>query len=227
MPRAAAQHFVSADTVVWAESQPRGEVRLRFPSAHVQSHFTYQRLCNHHVDAVDACQIHSCDAVQFAAEMELGSILVFLFGRLFLRFSCFHLWCNRIRKTGQVFLQLLVALDHTSLVGIVHLDFLFQHKEQLLAPVAFQAFRNLLLAGLNSWITEFRQLPWIARSGHDGTHDLLSGDSTEIADYVRQLQVHLRHRLLHPQNARPDSTRMFCPLPPIGTQYPNLRSRLE
>ena len=88
MPRASAQHFVPADTVVWAESQPRGEVRLGFPSAHVESHFTYQRLGDHHVDAVDPCQIHSGDALQFAAEMELGSILV-LFGRLFLGFPAF------------------------------------------------------------------------------------------------------------------------------------------
>src|SRR6266851_9095936 len=63
MPRASAQHLVPADTVVWAKSQPRGEVRLGFPSAHVESHFTYERLSNHHVDAVNACQIHSGDAL--------------------------------------------------------------------------------------------------------------------------------------------------------------------
>jgi hypothetical protein len=86
-----------------------------------------------------------------------------------------------------------------------------QHKEQIQAPVAFQAFGNLLLGGVNPRITEFSQLPWIAFSGDDGTNDFLSGNSTQIADHVRQLQVHLRQRLLHPQNARPYSTRMFCP----------------
>jgi hypothetical protein len=38
MPRASAQHLGPADTVVWGKSQPRGEVRLGFPSVHVESH---------------------------------------------------------------------------------------------------------------------------------------------------------------------------------------------
>ena len=69
-------------------------MRLGFPSVHVESHFTYERLSNHHVDAVNACQIHSGDALQFAAEMELGSIFVW-FGLLFLELSFFRpLWAS-------------------------------------------------------------------------------------------------------------------------------------
>jgi hypothetical protein len=63
MPRASAQHLVLADMGVWGKSPPRGEVRLGFPSVHVESHFTYERLSNHHVDAVNACQIPSGDAL--------------------------------------------------------------------------------------------------------------------------------------------------------------------
>src|SRR6266581_5031312 len=84
----AMEHLVSADTIVWAESQPRSEVRLGFPSAHVESHFTYQRLGNHHVDAVDSRQIHSRDALQFVGKVELGIILV-LFALFFLVSSSF------------------------------------------------------------------------------------------------------------------------------------------
>src|SRR6266513_143099 len=172
----AAEHLVSAGTIVWTKSQPRGEVRRGSPSAHVESHFTYERLSNHHVDTVDACQIHSADALQFAAELELRSILVWFGLRLLsLWFSFFRMWRDSIRKTGQVTLQLLVALSDSFLVDVVHVDFLFQHKEQLLAPGAFQAFGNLLLAGMNPRITKFSQLPRIALSCHDGTHDLLPG----------------------------------------------------
>src|SRR6266478_8881037 len=171
--------------------------------------------------------------VRSTPEMRCSSPLrwnwgVFLFGLVFFFLgSPSFLWRNSICKTGHVFLQLLITLGDTSLVNIVHLDFLVQHKEQILAPVAFQAFGNLRLAGVNPRIAEFSQLLRIALSGHDGTHDFLSGNSTQIADHVRQLQVHLRQRLLHPQNTRPYSTRMFCPLSPIGAKDPNLRGWME
>jgi hypothetical protein len=62
-------------------------------------------------------------------------------------------------------------------------------KEQLLAPVAFQAFSNPLLAGVNPRITQFSQPPRIARSSQDRPDDLLSGYSAQITDHVRQLQL--------------------------------------
>src|SRR6266446_6728501 len=98
----ATEHLVSADTIVWAESQPRSEVRLGFPSAHVESHFTYQRLGNHYIDAINPRQIYSRDALQLIGEMELWTILV-LFTLLFLSFF-WRLWWNSVRKMSQVFL---------------------------------------------------------------------------------------------------------------------------
>ena len=85
MTRTTTEHFISADTVVWTESQPRGKMRLGFPSAHVESHFTYERLGNHHVDTIDSRQIYSRDALQFIGEVELWIILVLL-ALLFLSF---------------------------------------------------------------------------------------------------------------------------------------------
>jgi hypothetical protein len=41
------------------------KVCLSFPGTHVQAHFTDNRLRDHHIDAVDARQIHSGDALQF------------------------------------------------------------------------------------------------------------------------------------------------------------------
>jgi len=46
-------------------------MRLGFPSAHVESHFTYQCLGDHDVNAVDSRQIHSRNALQFVGKVEL------------------------------------------------------------------------------------------------------------------------------------------------------------
>ena len=43
-------------------------MRLGFPWTHVQSHFTDDRLRDHHIHAIDARQIHSGDALQFISE---------------------------------------------------------------------------------------------------------------------------------------------------------------
>src|SRR5580704_2223900 len=77
MASASCKHFVSTDPVVWAEAQPRSEVCLGFPSTHVQSHFTYERLSDHHIDAIDPGQIHSRDALELIGEMEMRIIFVF------------------------------------------------------------------------------------------------------------------------------------------------------
>jgi hypothetical protein len=70
---------------------------------HVQSHFTDDRLRNHHIDAIDARQTHSDDALQFIGEMEVRIVLV-LFFFLFWR-QCFLHWrWDRIDKSVQVLL---------------------------------------------------------------------------------------------------------------------------
>ena len=55
--------------------------------------------------------------------------------------------------------------------------------------VAFQAFGNLLLAGVNPRITECSQLSWVALPGYDGPHDRfkvtpghLTGFGTELSE---------------------------------------------
>jgi hypothetical protein len=50
-------------------------VRLGFSWTHVQSHFTDDRLRDHHIHAIDARQIHSGDALQFISEMEVRIVL--------------------------------------------------------------------------------------------------------------------------------------------------------
>ena len=76
MASTSSEHFVSADSIVWAETQPGSKVCLGFPSTHVQSHFTNKRLRDHYIDAVDPRQIHSADVLQLVGEMEVRIILV-------------------------------------------------------------------------------------------------------------------------------------------------------
>ena len=45
------------------------------PPTHVQPHFAEQRLGYHHVDAVNAGEVHARDTLQFAAEIEAWGIL--------------------------------------------------------------------------------------------------------------------------------------------------------
>ena len=76
MASSSSEHFVSADAVVWTESQPGSKVGLSFPSAHVQSDLAYHRLGDEHIHAIDARQIHSGDALQFLGKMEVRIVLV-------------------------------------------------------------------------------------------------------------------------------------------------------
>ena len=78
------------------------------PPAHVQPHFTQERLGYNHVDAVDARQVYSGDTLQFAAEIEAWSILCWLCFLLPPRFCFWRLGRNGIGKTGQVLLQVLL-----------------------------------------------------------------------------------------------------------------------
>ena len=50
-------------------------MRLGYPPTHVQSHFAKQRLGHHHVYPVNASEVHACDTLQFAAQIEAWSIL--------------------------------------------------------------------------------------------------------------------------------------------------------
>src|SRR5215470_11901550 len=103
MTRPSCQHSVAADAVVRAESQPGSKVRLSFPSAHVQSDLADDRLGDEHINAIDARQIHSSDALQFIGKIEVGSVLV-LFLLLFRR-QVFPRWRrDRAGKTSQVLL---------------------------------------------------------------------------------------------------------------------------
>src|SRR5215470_3554331 len=99
MASSSSEHSVAADAVVGTESQPGSKVRLSFPSGHIQSDLTNERLGDEHINAIDARQIHSSNALQFIGKMEVRTIFV-LFLLLFRR-QVFLPWRrDRVGKTS-------------------------------------------------------------------------------------------------------------------------------
>ena len=135
-------------------------MRLGDPPTHVQSHFAEQRLGYHHVYAVNASEVHTCDALQFAAQIEAWSIL----GGWLLCLELLRRGLDRkgMCQAGEVLLQSLVTLGDSFLIGVVHVYFLMQHEQQFRTPVALQAFGDFFVAGVNPRIAEHSQLQWIA-----------------------------------------------------------------
>jgi hypothetical protein len=74
---------------------------------------------------------------------------------------------------------------------------LLQHKDQLLAPVAFQTLGYFSAAGLNPGMTQFGKLPRVTFPTDDGRHNQLSRHPTQVADHIGELNIHLRQRFLH------------------------------
>ena len=71
-------------------------------------------------------------------------------------------------------------------------------------------------------MTEFRELLRVTFPTDDGPYDHLSSHPAQIADHIRQLNVHLRQCFLHSLNAGRRPNHVLCPLPPVGAQDPNL-----
>src|SRR5439155_723131 len=105
-----------------------------------------------------------------------------------------------ILRALQILLQLPIALGHLLLAELIAILLLLQYKQQIWLPVALQIVRDLLLARLHPRIPKLSQLMRIAFACENGLDDGLPGNSADIAQHVRQLHIHLRQRLLYPQN---------------------------
>src|SRR5439155_15719721 len=91
-----------------------------------------------------------------------------------------------------------IALGHLLLAEFVTILFLLQHKQQIFLPAALQTPCNLLLTRLHPKITKRSQLTRIAFACQNGLDDRLPGHSADVAQHVRQLDIHLHQRLLDP-----------------------------
>src|SRR5215472_6794448 len=96
--------------------------------------------------------------------------------------------------------ELTITLRHLLLAELIGILLLLEHKQQIGLPVAFETPRNLLLTGLYPRISKLRELTGIAFTSQNGLDDRLSGRSVQIGQHIGQLNIHLRQRLLYPQN---------------------------
>src|SRR6476619_2454759 len=98
-------------------------------------------------------------------------------------------------------LNMLITFCDLPLTEIVAVHFLLQAEQQFSAPVPCQTCNDFLFGGMNTAIAHVRQYFWIPFSIENGSQDLLACLSHDVANNVRQLQVHLRQALLHAVDA--------------------------
>ena len=109
------------------------------------------------VDAVNPGQVDAADAVQFMAQVELRRMAARLPAPLGPRAP--RLVGGRVRRLGawghhlvrhalEMLFERLIALGHPLLVGIVHRDFLLQHKQEVWLPGALEALGDRVSAWL-------------------------------------------------------------------------------
>ena len=122
----------------------------------------------------------------------------------------------------EILLELTITLRHLLLAELIAILLLFEDKQQIGLPVAFQTLGNLLLTGLYPRISKLSQLMGIAFTCQNGLDDRLSGQSAHIAQHIGQLNVHLAHRLLHPLDVPAGTLHQIIPLPPVGSHHTNL-----
>ena len=67
----------------------------------------------------------------------------------------------------------------------------------------------------------------IALAREDRADDALPGPAAQIADDIRQLDVHLGQHLLHPLDAGADRVHMVAALPPVRPHDANLGGRVK
>ena len=67
--------FASRDISSWRQLKPGGECAFVRESAQVRPQLGENDLGGHHIDAIDACQIHSQEAMQLHLPVEVGLIL--------------------------------------------------------------------------------------------------------------------------------------------------------
>ena len=208
-------------------------MRLGLPARHVHADFADDGLGDADVDAVDAGQVDAADAVQFTAEVELGRVAAGLPSPLGRRCGggrggspsgrVGHL----VGDALQMLFERLVAFGDPLLVGVVHRDFLLQDKHEVGLPRPLEALGNGLPGGVNAGVAQGREGVRIALTGEDGAHDALPGPAAQIADDIRQLDVHLGQHLLHALDAGADRVDMVAALTPVGAHDANVGGRMK
>ena len=107
-----------------------------------------------------------------------------------------------------------IASEDLLPVSLIHGTRLRQNEQVLTQPVAHQRLANRRLVGLDGRLAQFCQLIGIAFASQDRVNNRQPSDTSDIADDVVQLQIHLNHRLLHVLHMLAGSRHHFRTMPP-------------
>src|SRR5271165_244328 len=108
------------------------------------------------------------------------------------------------------------------LIGVIEFQALPHHEQQLLAPRSFQTAGDLLVTGANARVLMSRQSLGVTFSPDNVSQDGHSSRTTDVADHVGQLDIHLRQRLLQVLDTHPRCRHQILSLPQITAQHTNL-----
>src|SRR5947199_8335075 len=109
-----------------SESAPGSKMRLGRPSAHIQPYFGQDGLCDHHMDSINACQIHARDAIQLTTQIEARGVATrppAPFGILRLIFRL-----RFVLQGEPMQLDDFIAFAHTLLILVVEVPLLPQNE---------------------------------------------------------------------------------------------------
>ena len=121
----------------------------------------------------------------------------------------------------QLPIDLTVALGELCADEIEHIQRLLERKQMLCAPVALQAFCDLVSGSTNAHILHRGQHLTIALPGDNGAQNFLPRLADHVRDDVGELDVHLRDRLLHALHMRALASQKHPALAPQRAQYAN------
>ena len=103
------------------------------------------------------------------------------------------------------------------MMELVQLVRLPKLEEMFRPPCSIQRKGDLLLAVMALWVTQFSQFVGVAFALQDGTDDQHAGQSRDVADDLRQFDVHLLQGFLHVLDMMGGVADLHLPLPPVGT----------
>jgi hypothetical protein len=96
-------------------------------------------------------------------------------------------------------LNLPITFRHEFLVISPSRQGLTESKQMLPAIVSNQRFDDGLFRGFDPSIPKCGQFCWIPLARQNGIHDAEARESSDVADDVMDLQIHLIQSFLHPQ----------------------------
>jgi hypothetical protein len=199
---ARAQQPPARDFVARREREPRGEVLLGGPAAHVGANFRDQREGRLWRDAVDLGEVDAPgERVEGRPNLEPG--LVAARGPFDTRRRHGRRGGEAPGRQGlQVRLNGTVARTELHLTGLVEREILLKHEQVFRSIVAGQGLFNGGAGRAAAMVTVRGEVMRVAAPREDVAQNPQPRRAHDVTDHEAQLQVHLQQRFLHTLHVR-------------------------